>query len=98
MAATITWSVTNLDRKTSDGYIQVCHWTCSGVDGEFSGSVYSTCSFGDGSPTIPYDQVTQTEVLNWCWSNGVDKDVTEAAVLAQIEAQKNPVSAQGVPW
>jgi hypothetical protein len=98
MSATITWSVTNLDRKTSDGYINVAHWTCSGVDGEFSGSVYSTCSFGEGSPTIPYDQVTQAEVLSWCWSNGVDKDATEAAVLAQIEAQKNPVSAQGVPW
>jgi hypothetical protein len=98
MSATITWSVTNLDRKTSDGYINVAHWTCSGVDGEFSGSVYSTCSFGEGSPTIPYDQVTQAEVLSWCWSNGVDKEATETAVLAQIEAQKNPVSATGVPW
>ena len=97
MSATITWSVTNLDRKTSDGYIQVCHWTCSGVDGEFSDSVYSTCSFGDGSPTIPYDQVTQDEVLNWVWES-VDKDATEAAIAAKIEAQKNPVSAQGVPW
>ena len=28
----------------------------------------------------------------------VDKEATEAAVLAQIEAQKNPVSATGLPW
>lgn len=28
----------------------------------------------------------------------VDKEATEAAVAAQIEAQKNPVTATGLPW
>jgi len=37
-------------------------------------------------------------VLDWCWANGVDKDATEAAVEAQIEALKNPTEASGVPW
>ena len=94
----ITWTITQLDRLTSDGFITIAHWTCSGVDGEFSASVYSTCGFPDGTPTIPYDQVTQEEVLNWCWAGGVDKDTTEAAVAAQIEAQKHPVTATGLPW
>ena len=94
----IKWSISQLDRQTSDGYIFCAHWTCTGVDGEFSGSVYSTCSWQPGTPTIPYDQVTEQEVLNWIWTSGVDKDATEAAVAAQIEAQKNPVTATGVPW
>jgi hypothetical protein len=47
---------------------------------------------------IPYADLTQEEVLGWIWASGVDKDATEAAVAAQIEAQKNPVSATGVPW
>jgi hypothetical protein len=38
------------------------------------------------------------EVLDWCWAGGVDKDATEASLLAQIELQKNPVTATGVPW
>jgi hypothetical protein len=38
------------------------------------------------------------EVLDWCWTSGVDKDATEAALAAQIELQKNPVTATGVPW
>ena len=92
------WSITNCDRKVSTGYINVVHWTCSAVDGEFSASVYSTCSFEDGTPVVPYDQVTEAEVLNWIWSNGVDKQATEEAVNAQLQAQKNPVSASGVPW
>jgi hypothetical protein len=42
--------------------------------------------------------VTEAEVLDWCWNNGVDKDATEAALAANIELQKNPVTATGTPW
>jgi len=98
MSATITWVITQCDRLTSDNFITTAHWTCSGSDGTFSASVYSTCSWAPGTPTIPYDQVTQDEVLNWCWTSGVDKEATEASVMEQIELQKNPVIATGVPW
>lgn len=94
----IIWTITQCDRLTSDGFITTAHWTCSGVDGEFSASVYSTCSFPAGTPSIPYAQVTEAEVLNWCWAGGMDKDATEAAVAAQIKALKNPVQEAGVPW
>ena len=98
MSATITWTVTNTDRLTSDSFITTAHWTASAVDGEYSASIYCTCSWQVGTPSIPYDQVTEQEVLNWCWSSGVDKEATEAALAAQIELQKNPVTATGVPW
>jgi len=95
---TITWTITQCDRLTSDGYITTAHWTAAAVDGDYIASIYSTCSFGEGTPTIPYDQVTEQEVLNWCWANGVDKDATEAALVKQIELQKNPVIESGLPW
>lgn len=98
MAISYTWTISNLDRRTSDGFIKVAHWRCTGADGDITSSVYSTVSFEDGTPVIPYDNVTEAEVLNWIWANGVDKDATEAAVAAQIEALKNPVQASGVPW
>jgi hypothetical protein len=37
-------------------------------------------------------------VLDWIWANGVDKDAVEARLTSQIEMQKNPVSATGLPW
>ena len=95
---TTTWTITNVESLTSDGYITTAHWTASAVDGDFTASIYSTCSFGEGSPSIPYASVTEQEVLNWCWANGVDKDATEAALAAQIEAQKAPKVASGLPW
>lgn len=95
---TTTWKITNVESLTSDGYITTAHWTASAIDGDFTASIYSTCSFGEGSPSIPYASVTEQEVLNWCWANGVDKAATESALAAQIEAQKAPKVATGTPW
>ena len=93
----ITWKISQLDRQTSDGFITTAHWTASAVDGEYSASIYSTCSW-TGTPSTPYAQVTEQEVLGWCWSSGVDKEATETALAAQINLQKNPVTATGLPW
>ena len=93
-----TWTITQCDRLTSDNFITTAHWTCTAVDGEYSASIYSTCSWAAGTPTIPYADVTEAEVLQWCWDSGVDKDATEAALAQNIELQKNPVTATGTPW
>ena len=92
----ITWKITQLDRKTSDGFVTTAHWTCTGEDEGFVGSVYASCSF-EGELSVPYEQLTEATVLSWVWQS-VDKEATEAAVAAQIEAQKNPVTATGLPW
>jgi hypothetical protein len=95
---TTTWTITATNYDVATGFINCAHWTATAVDGDFTASIYSTCSFAEAAPTIPYADVTEAEVLQWCWSNGVDKDATEAALAAQIELQKNPVTATGTPW
>jgi hypothetical protein len=42
--------------------------------------------------------VTESQVLDWVWADGVDKDATETSLQANIDAQINPVTASGVPW
>lgn len=98
MTIAYTWTITQCDSLTSDGFITTAHWTASAVDGDYTASIYSTCSWAAGTPTIPYNQVTQQEVLNWCWSSGVDKDATEAALAQNIQLQQNPVTQTGLPW
>jgi hypothetical protein len=95
---TITWTISQLDRRTSDGFVTTAHWQAMAVDGDQSASIYATCSWSEGQPTTPYANLTEQTVLGWVWESGVDKDATEAALAAQIAAQKNPVSAAGVPW
>jgi hypothetical protein len=94
----INWNVSQTDRYLDSGFVYCAHWQANATDGDYYASVYSTCSWQPGTPTIPYDSVTMQEVLDWCWAGGVDKDATEASLLAQIELQKNPVTAAGVPW
>lgn len=94
----VEWTASNLDRKIETGFVYQVHWQATAVDGEHSASVYATCSWSDGTPTVAYADLTQETVLGWIWANGVDKDATEAALAAQIEAKKNPVTATGVPW
>lgn len=95
---TIVWNISQLDRQTSDGFVTTAHWQANATDGDYSASVYSTCSWSEGTATIPYASLTKETVLGWIWANGVDKDAVEASLEAQIELKKNPVTAVGVPW
>jgi hypothetical protein len=91
-----TWTISNLDRKTSNGFVYCAHWQCTGADGDLHSSVYATCSF-DGDPTVPYADLTPEMVLGWVWEQ-VDKAATEQSIADRIEALKNPVDASGLPW
>ena len=92
----MNWKIVQLDRKTADGFVTTAHWTVTATDGDFSASAYGSVGFS-GELTTPYADLTEAQVLEWVWAS-VDKDATEANLAAQIEAQKNPVSATGVPW
>ena len=97
----ITWTITQCDRLTADNFITTAHWTASAVDGDFTASIYSTCTFAKPEENIdltPYDEVTEQDVLGWCWTSGVDKKATEDALAANIAEQKKPKVATGTPW
>jgi hypothetical protein len=104
MATTFNWTVTAMDCYPQEGgntdVVFNVHWTCSGTDGAFNGSVYSTCAVpGPGDPFTPYADLTQQQVLGWIWANGVDQAATEAAVQTQINNQINPpVVTPALPW
>jgi hypothetical protein len=102
---TFNWVVTALNclpnAPEGQDYVITVHYSCIGTDGTYNASVYSTCSLpvGQGTSFIPYQDLTLETVLGWIWANGVDKDATEAAVEAQIQAQANPVTVTTpLPW
>jgi hypothetical protein len=101
---TYNWTISALNciPQTAEGadYVVTAHWQCTGTDGTYTGSVYSTCSFPvtQGAFT-PYANLTQDQVLGWCWANGVDKDSAEAAVAQQIQNQIDPpITTPPLPW
>ena len=94
---TITWKINNLERQTSDGLVTVVHWGASAEDGDISASIVNTQALERGDSFVSYDTLTEQTVLGWLWDK-VDKDAVESALTAQIEAQKAPVTANGLPW
>jgi len=94
---TTTWTINNLDRETADGLVTTIHWGATAVDGDFSASIVNTQQLERGESFVDYATLTEATVLEWLWEK-VDKETVEAALEAQIEAQRTPVKASGLPW
>lgn len=94
---TITWKINNLERQTSDGLVTVVHWGALAEDGDFSASIVNTQALERGDSFVSYDTLTEETVLGWLWGK-IDKAIVEDALTTQIEAQKAPVTANGLPW
>lgn len=89
--------INQLDRNTDGDIVTVIHWSAVKTDGEFTASVYSTQAVEAGDTVIPFANLTEEIVKGWL-AEKLDLVATEAALDAQIEAQRNPVSASGLPW
>ena len=101
---TILWIIERLLVKPTEGthtdVVITADWRCNGSQDQYSGTCYGSCSFAPPSGSFtPYDQLTEAQVLDWCFANGVDKTSIEANVTQQINDQINPpVVAPPLPW
>jgi hypothetical protein len=101
---TLSWIIERLLVKPTEGTLTdvviTADWRCNGSQDQYSGTCYGSASFA--APTgsfTPYPDLTQDQVLGWCFANGVDQSAIEANVSAQIENQINPpVIAPPLPW
>ena len=101
---TLSWLIERLLTKPVEGsetnVVITADWRCNGLQDNYSGTCYGSCSFAPPSGSFtPYDDLTEQQVLDWCYENGVDKTAIEANVAAQIENQINPpVVSLPLPW
>lgn len=100
MSLTSTWNIVNLERETSDGYVYTAHYTVDANDGTYSAGAYGSIGFERPESLIPYMDLTKEQVVEWVKEAlGADKVLEIGqALLAQIEEQRNPTKASGVPW
>jgi hypothetical protein len=101
---TILWLIERLLVKPTEGsdtnVVITADWRCNGSQDQYSGTCYGSCSFQPPSGDFtPYDELTEAQVLGWCYANGVDQAAIEANVTLQIKNQINPpVIAPPLPW
>ena len=89
--------VNQLDRNTDGDIVTTVHWTATKADGEFTASSYGTVGVEVGDTVIPFANLTEEVVKTWL-ADKLDLVAMEASLDAQIESQKNPVTATGLPW
>ena len=101
---TILWLIERLLTKPVEGsntdVVITADWRCNGSQENYSGTCYGSCSFAPPTGSFtPYADLTEQQVLDWCFANGVDKSAIEANVTAQIQNQINPpVVSLPLPW
>ena len=109
---TINWIIERLLVKPTEGSLTdvviTADWRCNGTEtigtGDdaktYSGTCYGSTSFQPPSGEFtPYEDLTEAQVLSWCYANGVDQAAIEANVTQQINDQINPpVIAPPLPW
>ena len=101
---TLSWIIERLLVRPTEGSLTdvviTADWRCNGTDGTYSGTCYGSASFQPPTENFtPYEDLTEQQVLDWCYANGVDKSAIEANVTQQIENQINPpIIAPPLPW
>ena len=98
---TITWNIANLERETVDGYIYTVHYTVDAKDDTYSSGAYG--SIGLNRPEdelIPFSTLTPEIVISWVKDSLGDEKVQEieAALQTQLDEQRAPSKATGLPW
>jgi hypothetical protein len=102
MATTTIWNIAELERHTADGIVFTAHYTVDANDGTYSAGAYG--SVGLEAPegnVIPYADLTPEIVIGWVQEKlGGEEKVAEieAALQSQIDEQRTPTTAAGVPW
>jgi len=101
MATTATWDIAQLERETADGYVFTAHYTVNSTDGTYNAGAYGSVGFERPETLVPYADLTKDVVIGWVKEaiGGADKVAeVEAALQAQLDEQKTPTKASGMPW
>ena len=102
ITTTFTWNIANLERETADGYVFTAHYTVNANDGTYSAGAYGSMGFErpEAEEMIPFADLTEGTVIQWVKDALGEEKVTEIgdALQAQLDEQRNPTKAAGLPW
>lgn len=99
MSYVFEWHINYLDTapqvESLERVVKSCQWSIRGYDSEdssISSSNFGYCNFGepDSESFVAYADLTEQDILNWIWANGVDRDGIEQGLATSMDGQRNP--------
>ena len=98
MTTTFTWAINNLEHYVTDGIVYLVHYSVVADDGTYVNSICNSIRLPQPeSEVIPYADLTPELVIGWVQEK-LNVEEIEAALQAQIDQQRSPSKAAGVPW
>ena len=107
----VTWTISTLERNSSDDGVVVAHWRASDIEAvgtdddavTHSGSSYGTCGFtpdAEAEGYTAYEDITEDMAIGWVKDSMGEEAVTgvEDSIAAQIAELKAPAISVGTPW
>jgi hypothetical protein len=93
---TFQWGIAQLERHTADGIVFTVHYTVDANAGAY-GSIGLEQPEGN---IIPFADLTPEIVIGWVQEKLTAEKVAEveAALQKQLDEQRQPTVAQGLPW
>ena len=111
MAITKTWSITDLERETSDNYVCYVHWLITGTEDSKTVTTDGVTFLDRPSTLVDYATLTEETVLGWTKAKinadyiapeGMEGktggEVAELAIDENMAALNAPETSTGKPF
>lgn len=100
MTTQFTWHIANLERETIDGYVYRVHYTIDAFDGVYRANAYGSLDLDRADEMVPFADLSEALVVQWVKDKLNHEKVAEieARLQSQLDQQRAPTKAQGVPW
>lgn len=104
---TYAWKINTLEHELSDGFVFTAHYSVTAISDVLDpeGNPYNSGAYGSiglerPKSLIPYDQLTEEQVIQWVRDKLTEEKVTEIEqqLDAVIAEKRAPTKASGVPW
>jgi hypothetical protein len=100
----INWKITNITSNKNDGAVILAEWICyakkdlnSEILGASREGVLEFVANPTSSNFIPFNEVQESDVLNWVW-NKVDKADIENQLKTQLNNFNTNNTQEIIPW
>lgn len=98
----INWNIVSVDTETVAGRenaIIMARWICKASDAGKIGVHLGATSLGSpGANFIEFEDLTEADILGFCWDNGLDKSASEAKAETDLQTALAAPASPTLPW
>jgi hypothetical protein len=97
----IKWTITDLERKTSDGYVYRAFWKIIATYENTETGIHGSVEFPRTADFIPFEDLTEDIIVSWTKNQLGPRSVNslEETVVHELELKISPITfSTGLPW